>query len=119
MTSGRLAALLLALFLVSAPVQSAERLSESQIRGLAPGHYVGMWKSKTSLNLRLDRDGKIYGTVKGVYRSGKWFVDNGKFCLTFSILFISKTECGDILRDGGWYIGLFKKGKPRLRMRQV
>ena len=105
--------------LLGAPATASERLTETQIRALAPGQYVGSWKSKISINLHLDQDGSIYGYVKGVYRRGKWYVDNGQFCLTFTILIFSRTECGEIMRDGGWYIGLYKKGKPRLRMRQV
>lgn len=101
------------------PASAAEKLTEAQIRALAPGQYVGSWKNKISVNLRLDPNGSIYGYVKGIYRRGSWYVDNGQFCLTFSILIFSRTECGEILRDGSSYIGLFKKGKPRLRMRQV
>jgi hypothetical protein len=115
-----LAILAIGVLLFTNPVSAAQRLTESQIRALAPGHYIGSWKKKTSVNLRLEKNGTIHGYVKGVYRSGKWYVSKGRFCLEFSFLFVTKTECGEIARDGGWYIGLYnKKGVPRLRMRSV
>ena len=116
----RLAVVAVGVLLFTIPVSAAQRLTENQIRALAPGHYIGSWKNKISVNLQLERNGSIHGYVKGVYRSGKWYVSKGRFCLEFSILFITKTECGEIARDGGWYIGLYnKKGVPRLRMRSV
>ena len=120
MIARSLAVVAVGVFLFTIPASAAQRLTESQIRALAPGHYIGSWKSKTALSLQLERNGKIHGYVKGVYRTGNWYVSKGRFCLQFSILFITKTECGEIARDGGWYIGLYnKKGKPRLRMRSA
>lgn len=110
---------LLVLLCVSFSAEAGQRLSEAQITALAPGKYVGTWKGKRQLNLRLSANGTIAGTVDGRYHSGRWYVSNGNLCLVFRILIFQKTKCGAIHRDGVWLIGYYKKGKPRIRLRPV
>jgi hypothetical protein len=111
---------LLVLLCVSLEAEAGQRLSSAQIAALAPGHYVGTWKNKRQLSLRLSPDGKIAGTVDGQYHSGRWYVADGNLCLVFRILVIQKTKCGAIHRNGRWLIGYYnKKGKPRIRLRAV
>jgi hypothetical protein len=111
---------LLVLLCVSLEAEAGQRLSSAQIVALAPGHYVGTWKNKRQLSLRLSPDGKIAGTVDGQYHSGRWYVADGNLCLVFRILVIQKTKCGAIHRNGRWLIGYYnKKGKPRIRLRAV
>lgn len=96
---------------------AGQRLSEAQISALAPGSYVGTWKGKRQLNLKLSEDGTIAGTVDGKYHSGKWYVSKGNLCLVFRFLILQKTKCGSIHREGEWIVGYYKKGKPRIRLR--
>jgi hypothetical protein len=111
---------LLVLLCVSVTAEAGQRLSSAQISALAPGHYVGTWKGKRQLSLRLSPDGKIAGTVDGQYHSGRWYVSNGNLCLVFKILVFQKTKCGAIHRNGRWLIGYYnKKGRPRIRLRPV
>ncbi|HEY7764591.1 MAG TPA: hypothetical protein VIB38_06350 [Aestuariivirgaceae bacterium] len=110
---------LLVFFCVSHPVEAAQKLSSAQIQALAPGHYVGTWKGKRQLNLRLSPNGTVAGTLDGRYHSGRWYVSGGKLCLVFKILILEKTKCGAIHRDGNWLIGYYKKGRPRIRLRPV
>ena len=111
---------LLVLLCVSFKAEAGQRLSAAQIAALAPGHYVGTWKNKRQLSLRLSPDGKIAGTVDGRYHSGRWYVAGGNLCRVFQILVITKTKCGAIHRNGRWLIGYYnKKGKPRIRLRAV
>jgi hypothetical protein len=111
---------LLVLLCVSLGAEAGQRLSSAQISALAPGYYVGTWKGKRQLSLRLQPNGRISGTVDGQYHAGRWYVSNGNLCLVFRILVFEKTKCGAIHRDGRWLIGYYnKKGKPRIRLRAV
>jgi hypothetical protein len=114
----RIIGILCAFFLLSFPSDAAERLTTAQIKALAPGTYVGTWKNKLQLNLRLLPNGTVAGTVDGVHRSGTWYASDGNLCLVFKILIFEKTKCGAIARDGRWLIGYYnKKGQPRIRLR--
>ena len=85
---------LLAFLCVTFPADAGQRLTTVQISALAPGYYVGTWKGKRQLNLRLSPNGKIAGTLDGRYHSGRWYVSNGNLCLVFRILVIQATKCG-------------------------
>jgi hypothetical protein len=114
----RIIVVVCALLFLSFPTAAAERLTTAQIKALAPGTYVGTWKNKRQLNLRLSPDGTVAGTVDGVRHSGKWYASNGNLCLVVRILILEKTKCGAILREGRWLIGYYnKKGRPRIRLR--
>jgi hypothetical protein len=111
---------LLVLLCVTLGAEAGQRLSSAQISALAPGYYVGTWKGKRQLSLRMQPNGRISGTVDGHYHAGRWYVSNGNLCLVFRILVFEKTKCGAIHRDGRWLIGYYnKKGKPRIRLRAV
>jgi hypothetical protein len=109
----------LILFCMSFPAEAGQRLSAAQIAALAPGSYVGTWKGKRQLNLRLSPNGTVAGTVDGQYHSGQWYVSGGNLCLVFRILIFEKTKCGSIHRDGAWLVGYYKKGRPRIRLRSA
>ncbi|HEY7750339.1 MAG TPA: hypothetical protein VH933_16885 [Aestuariivirgaceae bacterium] len=109
----------LVLLFASLPSHAAQRLSAAQISALAPGNYVGTWKGKRQLNLRLSSNGVVSGTVDGIHHSGRWYVSDGNLCLEFKIIIIKKTKCGEIRREGRWLVGYYKKGKPRIRLRAV
>src|SRR4026207_1547451 len=116
----RIILVLLVLLCVTFRAEAGQRLSSAQISALAPGFYVGTWKGKRQLNLKLASNGKISGTVDGQYHSGRWYVANGNLCLVFRILVCEKTKCGAIHRNGRWLVGYYnKKGKPRIRLRAV
>jgi hypothetical protein len=119
MMIGRILVGLLALLWVSTSAEAGPQLTTAQISALAPGYYTGTWKGKRQLHLKLSPDGTISGTIDGARHSGKWYVDNGNLCLVFRILALQKTKCGTIHRDGGWLMGYYKKGKPRLRLKPV
>jgi hypothetical protein len=101
------------------PADAGPRLTAAQISALAPGYYVGTWKGKRKLNLKLSPNGTVAGTVDGRYHSGRWYVSKGNLCLVFQILMFQKTKCGEIRRDGRWLVGYYKKGKPRIRLRPI
>jgi hypothetical protein len=105
--------------LVSFSAEAGQRLSSAQISALAPGSYVGTWKGRRQLALKLSPNGSIAGTIDGKYQSGRWYVSGANLCLVFRVLVLQKTKCGSIHRDGKWFIGYYKKGKPRLRLRAV
>jgi hypothetical protein len=119
MMFGRILVSLLALLWVSAPAEAGPRLTAAQIAALAPGYYAGTWKGKRQLYLRLSPDGTISGTVDGARHSGKWYVSNGNLCLVFRVLALQKTKCGTIHREGSGFVGYYKKGRPRMRLRPV
>jgi hypothetical protein len=111
---------LLVLLCVAFKAEAGQRLSSAQISALAPGYYVGTWKGKRQLSLKISPNGRISGTVDGQYHAGRWYVANGNLCLVFKILVFEKTKCGAIHRDGRWLIGYYnKKGRPRIRLRAV
>ena len=113
----RIIVVLCAFFCLSLPSGAAERLTTAQIKALAPGTYVGMWKNKRQLNLRFSPNGTVSGTVDGIRHSGTWYASNGNLCLVFKILVFEKTKCGAILRNGRWLVGYYnKKGVPRIRL---
>jgi hypothetical protein len=107
-----------AFFCLSFQTEAAERLTTAQIKALAPGTYVGTWKNKRQLNLKLSPNGTVAGTVDGIHHSGTWYASDGNLCLVFKILVFEKTKCGAIRREGRWLIGYYnKKGVPRIRLR--
>jgi hypothetical protein len=116
----RLIIALCALLLMTSAGQGAARLSAAEINALAPGAYVGTWKAKRQLYLTLNTNGTISGSVDGYRYAGKWYVSGRNLCVSFKILSVTKTKCGDIHRQGVWLVGYYnKKGKPRIRLRSA
>ena len=105
-------------FLSATPGEAGERLSAAEINALAPGVYVGTWKETKQLNLTLNPDGTVSGTMDGEYHAGSWYLSGDELCIVFRVMVLEKTRCGAIHREGDWLVGYFKDGKPRIRLRR-
>jgi hypothetical protein len=114
----RLVVTLYALLLMTSSGEAGTRLSAAEISALAPGSYVGTWKAKRKLQLTLNTNGTISGSVDGYSYRGNWYVSGQSLCVAFKIMSVGKTKCGDIRRQGAWIVGYNnKKGEPRIRLR--
>jgi hypothetical protein len=117
-----LVAFFLALLLAAPHALADDRLNAREIRSILPGKWSGSYKTD-SLVLTVTSDGIVRGRFGGIAATGRWTtkrVGNGdRVCLTFSVLMISETKCGELFRRGNNILyGFLNRGKPRLWLRR-
>jgi len=111
---------LLAIVCVPLEASAGSTLSAKEVRALFPGKFEAVWKEKRSLTLSADANGGIVGYVGILSGSGRWWVKGSNLCITFDRWEDEKTRCSRVVRNGGWYHGLYRdSGTPRLRFRPI
>ena len=107
------------LMIAALPLLAAARGDQvpgEQLRRLK-GVYTAVWKGHRA-RVRLNPDGTLRAVSENRFDSGRWKVVGNRLCVSFRVWTKGRYKCGTVHRRGGWYEGLYKKGKPRLRFRR-
>lgn len=97
---------------------AAEQIPGTAIKALFPGTFEGVWKGKHELVIGAKANGKLSGFADGKYDEGRWEVDGDRLCVSFEVWTDGDRKCGELYRNGSWYVGLVDDGEPRLRFRK-
>jgi hypothetical protein len=89
----------------SVPV-AAGTLSAAQIKGLAPGRYAVSILGYIKMTVTMQPSGLIQGTTsKKKSDTGRWSVQNEKFCITWNRWLKGKQRCISLSGGNGKYSG--------------
>jgi hypothetical protein len=81
------------------------------------GVYTAYWK-KHRARVKLNSDGTLRAVSENRFDEGRWKVEGDRLCVSFRVWTKGRFKCGRVYRRGGWYEGLYKNGRPRLRFRR-
>lgn len=99
-------AAMLILSALAMPSFAGDKLSDKQLRGLAPGKYAVSIYGLVKLNVNLQSSGAIVGTTsKKKTDSGIWSVSGEKLCIRFNRWLKGKQRCTALSGDNGVYSG--------------
>ena len=113
--AGLLPALML-IFHASQPAQ-ARQLSAAELKRLH-GVYRVIWKNRHKARVQVRRDGTLLARAGNKVDTGRWQVRGKQLCVSFRVWTKGRFKCGAVYRRGGWYVGFFKNGKPRVKFRR-
>jgi hypothetical protein len=97
-----------ALILAALATQSfaGDKLSPTELRGLAPGSYAVSVYGLVKMTVSLQSGGSISGTTSKKKRdTGIWSVSGEKLCIRFNRWLKGKQRCTALSGDNGQYSG--------------
>ena len=97
---------------------AADRLSPREIRALFPGSFTGTWQGKHTIAIVAGEDGSLAGAVGSSTDTGVWSISGRQLCVTFKTWTENVKQCGEVFKQGEFYIGFIQDGKPQLQFQK-
>lgn len=105
------AALLLAATTLAAPAAAeAGSLGKGEIAKLFPGQFEAKVKGYR-VAFAGSRGGVLSGSAYGQQDQGRWYMKGSALCVVWNKWTKGKAHCGQITRQGGWYVAMSSEGE--------
>jgi hypothetical protein len=89
--------------LAPAALAAGAPMGATSIAGLFPGYYEAQVQGYTLL-ISATTDGSLHGKAFGREDTGRWQIVGDRLCVSWSQWTKGKNKCGDIVRNGSWYV---------------
>lgn len=111
------AALIGAAALTAAAQAEAGSLGKGEIAKLFPGQFEAKVKGYR-VAFTGSRGGGLSGRAFGQQDKGRWYMQGSALCVVWTKWTKGKAHCGQLVRQGGWYVATSSDGEV-LRFRRT
>lgn len=88
----------------------AGSLGKGEVTKLFPGQFEAQVKGyRVSFNGT--RGGTLSGRAFGQQDKGRWYMQGSSLCVVWNKWTKGKAQCGEIQRQGGWYVAMNNDGE--------
>jgi hypothetical protein len=88
----------------------AGSLGKGEVTKLFPGQFEAKVKGYR-VAFAGSRNGALAGQAYGQQDKGRWYMQGSALCVVWSKWTKGKAQCGQIVRQGGWYVATSSDGE--------
>jgi hypothetical protein len=85
---------------IAAPQAVADSLDHKEVRALFPGRYVVRVMNTLELKVNMQANGVVTGLANGQRDTGRWSVEGGRLCITWTTWNNGRKDCSPLTRQG-------------------
>jgi hypothetical protein len=104
------AALLLVAATLAPAAAEAGSLGKGEITNLFPGQFEAKVKGYR-VAFAGSKGGTLSGRAYGQQDQGRWYMKGSTLCVVWNKWTKGKAHCGQITRQGGWYVAMSSEGE--------
>ena len=104
------AGLLGAAALTVAAQAEAGSLGQAEVAKLFPGQFEAKVKGYR-VSFAGSRGGALAGQAYGQKDKGRWYMQGSSLCVVWTKWTKGQAHCGEITRQGGWYVAMGNSGE--------
>ena len=93
-----------------AGIVQAAPLARSEVTKLFPGQFEAQVKGYR-VSFAGTRGGTLSGRAYGQQDKGRWYMQGTALCVVWTKWTKGKAHCGEIQRQGGWYVAMNGNGE--------
>jgi hypothetical protein len=91
-------------------VAEAGSLGKGEVARLFPGQFEAKVKGYR-VSFAGSSGGVLTGSAYGQQDKGRWYMQGSALCVAWNKWTEGKPHCGQITRQGGWYVAMSKEGE--------
>ncbi len=88
----------------------AGSLGKGEVAKLFPGQFEAKVKGYR-VAFAGSRGGSLSGSAYGQQDKGRWYMQGSALCVVWTKWTKGKAHCGQIVRQGGWYVAMSSEGE--------
>jgi hypothetical protein len=88
----------------------AGSLGKGEISKLFPGQFEAKVKGYR-VSFAGSKGGTLSGSAYGQQDKGRWYMQGSALCVVWNKWTKGKAHCGEITRQGGWYVAMSSEGE--------
>lgn len=96
--------------LTAAAQAEAGSLGQAEITKLFPGQFEAKVKGYR-VSFAGSRGGALAGQAYGQKDKGRWYMKGSSLCVVWNKWTKGEAHCGEITRQGGWYVAMGNSGE--------